>query len=187
MTRRDAISATAVLLGGAIIGSQAFLSGCKPKKEEENPFSDAEIAFLDEIGETILPTTAKSPGAKAAQIGLFMKTIVTDCYDAEEQATFLEGIGKIRDLSLRQYGRPFVELEATEKTALLTPIDSEATAYEKSKQETDPAHYFSMIRQLALWGYFTSEPGATQALRFVPVPGRYDGCIDYKKGDGAWA
>jgi hypothetical protein len=43
------------------------------------------------------------------------------------------------------------------------------------------------MKELTLLGYFTSEPGATKALRYVAVPGRYDGCIPYKKGDKAWA
>ncbi|HCH44357.1 MAG TPA: twin-arginine translocation pathway signal protein, partial [Algoriphagus sp.] len=36
-------------------------------------------------------------------------------------------------------------------------------------------------------GYFSSEIGATQSLNYVEVPGRYDGCIDYNKGDKAYA
>ena len=44
-----------------------------------------------------------------------------------------------------------------------------------------------MIKQLTLWGYFSSEIGATQALRYVAIPGKYEGCIPYKKGDKAWA
>ncbi|MCZ2459027.1 MAG: gluconate 2-dehydrogenase subunit 3 family protein, partial [Chitinophagales bacterium] len=51
------------------------------------------------------------------------------------------------------------------------------------KQEEIPPYYFTMMKQLTLWGYFTSEIGMTQALKYVPVPGRFDGCIDYKKGD----
>jgi len=50
-----------------------------------------------------------------------------------------------------------------------------------------PAHYFTMMKQLTLLGYFTSKPGATEALRYVPVPGRYEGCIPYTKGEKAWA
>ena len=64
----------------------------------------------------------------------------------------------------------------------------------EQKQQTDkgekdpvkeeiPTHYFTMMKQLTLWGYFTSKEGMTQALRYVPVPGKYQGCIDYKKGD----
>jgi hypothetical protein len=36
-------------------------------------------------------------------------------------------------------------------------------------------------------GYFTSEIGSKQALRHLPVPGKYDGNFPYKKGDKAWA
>ena len=38
------------------------------------------------------------------------------------------------------------------------------------------------MKELTLLGYFTSEPGATQALVYVPVSGRYDGCIDLEAG-----
>jgi hypothetical protein len=44
-----------------------------------------------------------------------------------------------------------------------------------------------MIKQLTILGYFTSETGATKALRYEAVPGKYDGAYPYKKGDKAWA
>jgi hypothetical protein len=44
-----------------------------------------------------------------------------------------------------------------------------------------------MMKELTLLGFFTSEVGATKALRYVAVPGKYEGCVDYKKGDRAWA
>ncbi len=187
MNRRDALSATAVLLGGVIIGSQAFLSACGPDKKEQVRFDDDDLAFLDEVGETILPETQKSPGAKAAKIALFMKSIVSDCYDEAEQAIFFAGIQKLKAQSENRYQRSFLQLNADEKTALLNELDQEAAAYGKNRQDADPEHYFNMMKQLTIWGYFSSEPGATQALRFVPVPGRFDGCIDYHKGEGAWA
>ena len=49
------------------------------------------------------------------------------------------------------------------------------------------ADFFHKFRQLVITGYFTSEIGHTQARRHVPVPGKYEGCIPYKKGDKAWA
>ena len=36
-------------------------------------------------------------------------------------------------------------------------------------------------------GFFTSEAGYTQVLRFEMVPGAYKGCVDYKKGETALA
>jgi len=51
----------------------------------------------------------------------------------------------------------------------------------------EPAHYFRMMKELALLGYFTSEIGCTQALRYAETPGRYDPCLPYTPGERAWA
>jgi hypothetical protein len=50
-----------------------------------------------------------------------------------------------------------------------------------------PAHYFRMMKELALLGYFTSEIGCTQAQRFAETPGRFDPCIPYTAGEKSWA
>jgi hypothetical protein len=50
-----------------------------------------------------------------------------------------------------------------------------------------PAHYFRMMKELALLGYFTSEIGYTRAMRYIEAPGRYDPCVPHKPGDKSWA
>lgn len=50
-----------------------------------------------------------------------------------------------------------------------------------------PAHYFSMMKELALLGYFTSEIGCTQAQRYMETPGRFEPCVPYRPGEKAWA
>ncbi len=223
MNRREALSSVALLLGGTLIGAEAFLSGCgtgdkKAAASAANAmeFSPDNIAFLDEVGETILPATS-TPGAKAAKIGEFMKTIVNDCYEEKEQQIFHEGIGKLDEASKTKYSKGFMELAPNEKHDLLVALDSESRASRKKmdeyfnamteeqkheltlqqnkdgkdpraeKRREDPYLYFRMMKELTLWGYFSSEVGATQALRYVAVPGKYEGCIPYKKGDRAWA
>jgi hypothetical protein len=66
-------------------------------------------------------------------------------------------------------------------------LDAEQKQYQKDKKKEDPSHYFRMMKELTLLGYFTSEIGSKQARRYVPVPGRFEGCIPYKKGDKAFA
>lgn len=189
MNRRDALSRVALLFGGTVIGAEAFLTGCRKSAVDTAALTfDANvISLLDEVGETILPTTASSPGAKAAAIGEFMKVIVTDCYEEKDQKTFMQGIGLLNEAADNKYGKDFIDLSAEEKHDFLVEIDKEAKAHSESKAEDEPSHYFTMMKQLTLWGYFTSEVGATKALRYLPVPGRYEGCIEYKKGDKAWA
>ena len=187
MDRRDALSAIALLVGGTLVGAEAFLTGCKTTGKKEGLFAPEDIALLDEVGDTILPTTAASPGAKAAKIGDFMKVIVTDCYSDDDQKTFTNGIDKLNDASKKKYDKSFMDLAPNQKHDLLVGLDKEAKDYNAKRKEKDPNHYFSLMKQLTLWGYFTSEVGAEKALRYLPVPGKYIGDYPYKKGDKAWA
>ncbi len=186
MNRREAISSVALLLGGTILGAEAFLSGCKTKSDVGVSFTPTDISFLDEVAETILPATG-TPGAKAAKVGEFMTVIVRDCYEEKDQKIFMEGLKKLDEASKAKNSKSFMDSTPEQRHDLLVSLDAEAKTYQDSKKEEDPKHYFRMIKEMTLWGYFTSEIGATQALRYVAVPGKYEGCIPYKKGDKAWA
>ncbi len=80
-----------------------------------------------------------------------------------------------------------MECDPKQRTAVLIEMDNEQKNYQKAKKKEDPNHYFRMMKELTMLGYFTSEVGATKALRYLPVPGKYDGDVPYKKGDKAWA
>ena len=189
MNRRDALERVALIMGGTVIGGSIFLDGCKPSdKQAVAGFSLTadQIALLDEIAETIIPTT-DTPGAKAAKVGAFMNTMVTDCYEEKDQKIFMDGLGKIDEASKKTNGKSFLDSTPEQRTALLNELNKELKKYNETKKEEDPNHYFGMMKQLTLLGYFTSEIGATQALRYIAVPGKYEGCVPYTKGDKAWA
>jgi len=188
MNRREAVSRVALLLGGTIVGAEFFLSGCKVDKKytTTTDFAPDDVAYLDEIADTIIPTTS-TPGAKAAAVGAFMTVMVKDCYEDKDQKIFLDGMKKLNEASKTKYGHEFVDATPEQRKELLISIDKEAKDYSKNKKKEDPNHYFSLMKQLTLLGYFTSQIGCEQALRYKAVPGRYEGCIPYKKGDKAWA
>lgn len=182
MNRKEAVQYISVLLGGTLVGANNFLTGCKTV--DKQLFSKEDIAYLDEIAESILPET-KTPGAKAAQVGQFMTVMVSDCYDQKEQMIFKEGMKKINDRSATEFNKPYVKITAEQRQALLVQIDNEQKKYMKNKKEEEPVHYFRMMKELTLLGYFTSKPGCTLAKRYMPLPGKYIGCVPYKKGDKA--
>ena len=191
MNRREAISAVGFLVGGTVIGAEAFLSGCsnKPSSPPLNGvLTSDQIGFLDEVGETILPMTATSPGAKEAKVGEFMDIMLKDCYSPADQKIFLDGIATVDNARKAKYDNGFVKLKPDEKHALLLSIDGEASKYKDTRKAGDPeTHYYSMMKQLTLLGYFTSEVGATKALSHVDVPGRYEACVPLKPGQKAWS
>jgi Gluconate 2-dehydrogenase subunit 3 len=184
MNRREALSSVALLLGGTIIGGQLFsLAGCKSTPEMVNDlFNSDDVALMDEIAETIIPET-NTPGAKAAKTGAFMALMVKDCYKPEHQQIFTAGLKTINDLAQKQYQSSFMDLDAEKKKTMLTALDVEQKEYTKDDANKENPHYFRMLKELTLLGFFTSEVGGTQVLKYVEVPGRYDACIPYKKGD----
>lgn len=185
MDRREAVKYISLIMGGAMVGSAAIISGCKTESGKPQYFTDDQLALLDEIGDTIIPTT-DTPGAKAAGIGAFMMIMVEDTYEDEEQIIFKNGMDQVQLVSNEKYNKGFLDLDNDQRFDLLTEIHEEMQSYYDSKQPADPPHYFRMMKELTLLGYFTSEIGVTQARRYAPVPGKFEACIDYKKGDKAW-
>lgn len=189
MERRELLKMIAAATGMAMIGgpSLAFGQAQLPVAEANNSFSTTDVAKLDEIAEVIIPKT-DTPGAKDAGVGLFMAKYVTDCYTKEQQAIFRAGLA---DLDKRSAGR-FMTMTPAARGDLLRILDAESkTQAAKSKTggkgSKSAPHYFTMIKQLVLFSFFTSEVAATQVLRYEAVPGRYDGDMPYEPGTPAWA
>ena len=98
ISRREAIRRVGALLGGAAFAGgpgllAAYEKASLPVEGALGEFTAAQIAFLDEIAETILPAT-KTPGAKAAKTGAFMALMVTDSYRPAERKIFRDGMRK---------------------------------------------------------------------------------------------
>lgn len=78
------------------------------------------------------------------------------------------------------------EAQSTETQTAQNQTTDTQTSQEQAEREEALPHYFTMMKQLTLFGFFTSEVGATEVLRYEAVPGRYDGCAPYN-GEPAWA
>jgi hypothetical protein len=208
--RRQAIRRVSALLGGlAFVGGSGLLAAAEKASaavDSATPgkFSAQDIAYLDEIAETILPAT-KTPGAKAAKTGAFMALMVSDCYSPSEQKVFFDGMRKVDQAIRKTSNVSFMAATPAQRLATLTALDREQKRVMDARETADrkrmglspvvaaeplslePAHYFRMMKELALLGFFTSKIGCTQALRYVEAPGRFDPCLPYSPGEPAWA
>lgn len=222
ITRREAIRRLSLLLGGATlvgcgrvddVDAAAEKAASVPTGTALGRFSAEDVAFLDEIAETIVPATG-TPGAKDAKVGAFMALMVTDCYGPDDQKIFRNGMRRVDEAAKKAANVAFMQATPQQRLAVLTAFDRQAhrAAYEAEAEERkrnglsqlppydsieaeeapsggseEPTHFFRMMKGLALLGYFTSEIGCTQALRYIEVPGRYDPCVPYVEGTPAWA
>jgi hypothetical protein len=195
ITRREAIRVVSALLGGAaLVGQSALLSGCAATDARPVPleqlFTTSDLALLDELAETILPETS-TPGAKAAAVGPFIAMMVAEAYDAREQQVFRDGLIELDRDCVAMHGTSFTSALPAQRVALLEELDRKQWEHsqrlERREAPEAPAHYFRMIKELTLLGYFTSEIGCTQAMRYIETPGRFDPCVAYAPGEKSWA
>jgi hypothetical protein len=177
MNRREAVKTTGVLLGGVLITS-ATLTACA--RESRNVgvgvLNAEDQALIEEIADTLLPTTPSSPGAKAAAVGPVINLLLTDCREPAEQKRVVDGLKQFRST----VGDHFASMSHVNRENWLRRIDGEARA-------AGPNHYFPLVRELSLQAYFSSEIGATKALRYVMTPGKWVGCVPLTPGQPAWA
>lgn len=134
--RREALRRVSALLGGiTLIGGSALMTACEREGASSRSdaqagvgeFTAADIRFLDEVADTILPETG-TPGAKAARVGAFMALMVTDTYDPEKQRIFRDGMRRIDEESRTANGVGFMEATPAQRLALLERLDREQKA-----------------------------------------------------------
>ena len=175
MNRREAVQKITFLLGGAI--SAPLMAGIAGEKLNFGPsleISAEQEALLADVADVIIPTTG-TPGAKAAGADKFITRVIRDCFEMEDQKKFYSGLEKIDALGKEVYGKGFSSLDKTQQNDII----KRTTVADKP--------YFLQIKGLTVTGYFTSEIGATQALDYLPVPGRFDGSYPMPKGQKSWA
>ncbi len=181
--------------GTALVGQSLMLAGCEreqapvdePTADAPTPdapaagetigaFDSADIELLAEIAETILPET-DTPGAKAAGVGPFIALMVTDTYSPSEQQIFMEGLAALELESQQANGSGFTGLSSEQRLEIAQRLDREQ--YDATQNDSDaPPHYFRMLKELTVLGFFTSEVAYQDVLEYVETPGRYDGNRD---------
>lgn len=195
MQRRDAIKRAAILLGGTI----ALPNILKAWENSTvlNPYfvlTPAQEALIAEVAETIIPTTT-TPGAKAAGVAPFIIKILADCYPTQFSNYMMQSLTQLDTDTKARFGAGFVETTPENRIEILKTYEqkaeTESAAFEtlvKSwnlPQGVWVSPLFPAMKSLTMTGYFTSEIGCTQAMRYNQIPARYE-TIDYKKGDKAW-
>jgi hypothetical protein len=139
-----------------------------------------EWTLIGEVSELIIPTT-DTGGALAAGVPAFVKMMLSDWFSEAERENFLSGMRKFSAGALEKYGKKFGELTASQKDqyfgALLASAEGGATA--------PRTPFVVLMKRLTIFGYYTSELGATTELRQQMATAKYEPAAAVKPGDRA--
>ncbi len=180
MNRREVIKRTAILMGGVVSAPtiMAILKGCKATPGvawQPKYFTQQQAYLVTEIAEIIIPKT-DTPGAKDAGVPAFIEELVFEVYNETDRTKFVTALDDFTAST------NFHNLSAEEQKNAVIEAHTKAI---NEKPEERP--FILRMKELTMSGFFTSQPGATEVLRYEAVPGRYEGCIPFEDIGKAWA
>ncbi len=202
-TRRQALAGA--LTFGAVWGALSVPStvraqGLLPWTPKALTLEQARI--LDIAAELIIPAT-DVPGAREAGVPQFVDRTLATYSTPADAKTLRDGLDRLEADARVAHGAGFAAITPAQRTAVLArhdptvrPAKSAETSIARGDSETGlsdrngappAAAFFILLRELVTVGYFTSELGATKAVRYDPVPGEYRGCVPLKEIGRAWA
>ncbi|MEX2640088.1 MAG: gluconate 2-dehydrogenase subunit 3 family protein [Balneolales bacterium] len=189
MDRREAIKRTAVLMGGFAFAPSVLgvLNGCTPQAGPGwNPqfFSNSQARLVSVLSDVIIPA-GDTPGASDVGVPAFIEEMVSTIYDDDAKKVFINGLEAFNKMAGEEHGQDYPDLDHDLQFQF---ADRQNRLAIGSEHNDDPGvRFFFIMKELTMLGYFTSEAGATQTLRYVKVPGRYEGCIPFEEVGRTWA
>ena len=123
-------------------------------------FNAGQMALVATISELIIPTDDHSPGAIAAEVPQFIDLMISES-SAETKKTWTEGLAAMDKLSQDKNGAAFNKATKDRQIAILTEISKNET-----KPQTQEERFFRTIKNMTIDGYYTSEIGIKQELKY---------------------
>jgi gluconate 2-dehydrogenase gamma chain len=160
-----------VLMGGAAALTR-FTRRSGPAALAGPALSAERFALLEQITEVMIPST-DTPGAIAAGVPAFIRQMLDEWASPAtriEMAEVLEGVEKH---AWAKFGAAFVELPPERRHEVVRGFDEDRVGRQDLAYGT--------VKYLVLAGYYHSEIGATQELRYELVPGAWRACVPFSE------
>lgn len=203
MNRREFLECAALLIAGVSASQAGFSLSAEQKTylatapnyiaKAANYLTKAQQSTLAMLTETIIPRT-DTPGAIDAGVPRFVELMVFEWLNDAERAIFLKGLDDLMASMQANYQQPFERLGQKERTKVLGELEaaaSDSTWYDLGsaalRDFISDAPFICQLKELTIWGFFTSEVGSTQVLRYDAMPMEFDGHRKLEKDDSSWA
>jgi hypothetical protein len=177
MQRRDALRTLAVLAGVPALAGRTpgdLLAGAATRAGRLSALTPAEDATVVALAERIIPAT-DTPGATAARVNQFIDVLLADWFTHEERGDFLAGLADVEARARTAFGQAFADGTPGEQDGVVATLDDEAHNV-GSGERSAAGRFFARFKALTLYGYYNSEVGMTQELRYEIIPNHYAPC-----------
>jgi hypothetical protein len=185
LNRRDAIRGGLAFTIGVSATGWAGQAAASALTWTPTALTPDQARLVDVVAELIIPAT-DTPGARAAGVPQFIDRTLANYYDKAQAEQLLGGLSRMDADAYAAHGSVFTALTSQQQVELLTTYEQEAITL-RDQSPSQKSHFFPVLEDLVTVGYFTSEPGATVALQYDPVPGAYHGCVPLADIGRAWA
>ncbi len=138
-------------------------------------FDQDQFALIECIVDVMIPET-DTPGARTASVHYFIDLMLDEWAAPARQSRFGEGISELGE----RLGDDYLDIAANEQINRLRSIDEAAFS---DGAEHD---FFREFKRLALFGYYSSEPGATIELQYELLTPEYKACAPIEDIGRAW-
>lgn len=203
LSRRQILERMAMVTGGAV--SLTILSACdggvKAPVDTENlalkALNKNQLDLVADVADMIIPDT-ETLGAKSVHVHYLVDELAANWMMADERAGVLNDLTTLDERIKSEKGMSFSELDQTGRGGVLDQLGAEMLAaggtnaglgdITNSDDNTGRKHIYRELRELIIFGYYTSEVGASEELNYDPIPGEYSGCIPLADvGGKAWS
>ena len=168
LNRRTMLLGAVLLVGGASALTR-FTRNSAAGGDVQGPALTAEqFALLEQVCEMIIPTT-DTPGAIVAGVPHFIREMLEQWSSAKSRDEIIGVLANIDRLAWSRSGAAFLELPPERRLEVVSAVDADGVTRQ------DPG--YSKFKLLVLVGYYQSEIGATQELRYELVPGAWRSCV----------
>jgi hypothetical protein len=178
LNRRALLHRASLMLGGSLSAPAMLgvLNGCAARPPAANwsprTLDNVGFATVAEITDIMIPAT-ETAGARDVGVPGFIDTLLTDVYPPADRDRYLAGLESFRAVARHESGGDFLVMSADGRQRL---VQAQHDAAVDAGFASDHRPFILMTKELTLLGYFTSQPGATRALQYDPLPGVYIGC-----------
>jgi hypothetical protein len=168
VSRRSALKALGTAAGAAAfvpwLSDQGLLAYARIQATGAPPqllvLSASQYATLEALVDTIIPADDRSPGAKDARVADYIDLLLSEAGDPVK-LQWLGGLAALDEQARAQHGGPYRELQPAQMEAVLT-----AVSQNERSPETPLETFFVMVKSATVHGYYTSEIGIHQELRY---------------------